>query len=135
MNANCFTKIEVLSQITMWTYFDLNFDALYLLSVEMDPLNHFLYSYYGGRMVMFLILQTFWPCFSFHYKCMFLFHFYFNVWYILLSFAFSNWGHEGTLHPSPLRVNTVLGVTCFSRLVSILFRFSLLAFVFPNLSD
>ena len=120
MNANCITHIEVLSQITMWTYFDLNFDALYLLSVEMYPLNQFLYSYYGGRMVMFIILPTFLPCFSFHYQCMFLFHFSFNVWCLLLSFAFLDRGHAGTLHPSPLRVDTILGVTCLFLFSSVL---------------
>jgi len=29
---------------------------------------------------------------------MFLFHFFFNLWCLLLSFAFSDWGREGTLH-------------------------------------
>ena len=47
---------------------------------------------------MFVILQTFWPCFSFCNQCMFLFHFFFNLWCLLLSFAFSDWGREGTLH-------------------------------------
>ena len=56
--------------------------------------------------------------------------FSFNVGCLLLSFAFSDWGHEGTFHPSPLRVNTILGVTCLFFLL-----FSLLAFIIPNPFD
>ena len=36
----------------------------------------------------------------------------YHVWCLVLDLHFWIWGHEGTLRCFPLRVNTVLGVTC-----------------------
>ena len=59
------------------------------------------FSYTPNLLTMFLILLPMHVSLSFSI----------NVGFLLLSFAFLDWGREGTLHPSPLRVNTILGVT------------------------